>query len=77
MIEIFPDISDEAREQAELAWIIASRCKTPVAAAKMLDAFTNYYCTLSNEENIREFLNFFFNMKLEELKANEDDTNIG
>ena len=77
MTELFPNISEKTRKQAELAWIIARGCENPIDAAKMLDAFTNYYCSISTEESVREFLNFYFNMKMEELKDNENDSNIG
>ncbi len=77
MTELFPEISKEARKNAELAWTIASHCKNSIDAAKMLDAYTNFEAIRSKEENIREFLNFYFNLKLEELKKNEDLTDIG
>lgn len=74
MTELFPNIPEKTRKQAELAWALACTCKTPVDAANMLDSFTNYWCAISDEEDTREFLNFFFNLKLEELKGNEDDS---
>ena len=77
MTELFPNISAEARKQAELAWVLACTCKNPVDAAKMLDAYTNYECSRSKEEGLREFLNFYFNLKMEELKKDEDSTDIG
>lgn len=73
MTELFPNISKEARNQAELAWDLAQHCKTPIASAEMLDAFTNYYSLVSKEEGIREFLQFYFHLKMEELK-NENDS---
>ena len=74
MTELFPNISQEARKQADLAWTIAWNQNTPTQAAKMLDAFTNYYSSVSKEEGIQEFLQFYFNLKMEELK-NEDNSN--
>ncbi len=70
MIELYPNISKETRDQAELAWTIAYYCKTAGAAAAMLDAFTNYYCSLhkEQEEEIRDFLHFYFNLKLSEAE---------
>ena len=76
MIELFPNISDDARQQAELAWTLACKCDSPAAAANMLDSFTNFYCSLSDEPEIREFLNFYFTFKLEEAK-NADTSSIG
>jgi len=73
MTELFPNISEDARKEAELAWIIARACKTPLDTAKMLDSFTNYYSLVNKEEGIREFLQFFFNVKMEEL-LNEDNS---
>lgn len=73
MTELFPNISNEARKQAELAWNIAQHCKTPIDSAEMLNTFTNYYSSVSKEEGIREFLQFYFHLKMEELK-NENDS---
>lgn len=77
MTEVFANISEDARKQAELAWTVAYTCKTPTDTANMLNAFTNYYCSISDEEGIRDFLNFFFNMKMEELKVNENTIDLG
>ena len=73
MTELFPNISNESRKEAELAWSIARLTKTPIDMAKMLDAFTNYYSSISKEEGIQEFLQFYFNLKMEELK-NENNS---
>lgn len=67
MIELFPHISEGTRQQAETAWTIAQACNSPIEAVNFLNNFTNYYCVVSQEEDIREFLNFFFNLKMEEL----------
>lgn len=77
MTELFSDISEKARKDAELAWAIAKHIKDAQMAGEMLNAYTNYACSQSPKENLREFLNFFFNLKLEELKKDEDSTNIG
>lgn len=78
MTELYPNISEEARKQAELAWVIASKCKTITDSVNMLDAFTNYYCSLHKDEQdeIRDFLNFYFNLKMAEA-SNENTSNIG
>ena len=78
MTELYPNISKETREQAKLAWVIASKCKIVTDAMKMLDAFTNFYCSLhkEEEEEIRNFLNFYFNLKMTEA-ANENNSDIG
>ena len=73
MTELFPNISQETRKQAELAWSIAKTCKNPMDAAEMLNSFTNYYSLVSKEEGIKEFLQFYFNLKMEELK-NENNS---
>lgn len=77
MTELFPNISEEARRNAELAWVLASHCKTPADSAKMLDAYTNYECARSSEEGLHDFLKFYFNLKMEELLKDENSNTIG
>ena len=67
MQEIFKNISDETREIADIAWRLAISQKNPVQAADFLNNVTNYYSERFTEEEI-EFLQFYFNMKMEMMK---------
>lgn len=71
MEELFPNISEKTRKQAELAWILAKDSPAPIAG-EMLSHFTDFYGTIASEEDATEFLRFYFNMKLEEEKKNDD-----
>ena len=65
MTELFPNISEKARKDAETAFTLARLSNDPVNAAKILNGFIEYYSKVSQEENIREFLNFYFNLRME------------
>ena len=67
MIELFTNVSDEAKEIAELSWQIASIQKNPLEAANFLANATLYYSNILTEEEV-DFLRFYFNMKLEMMK---------
>ena len=67
MQEIFENISDQTRQLAETAWTIAMAQDNPIKAANFLNTVTNYYDQRMNEED-REFLRFYFNMKMEMMK---------
>lgn len=71
MEELFPNITSKTRKQAELAWILAKDLSAP-KAGEMLSSFTDFYGTIAPEENATDFLRFYFNMKLEEAKKNDD-----
>ena len=67
MQEIFNNIKDEVKEVAEIAWKLALMQKDPMKAAKFLNTVTEYYKNLYSEEEI-EFLQFYFQMKMEMMK---------
>ena len=67
MTEIFQNIRDEVKEVADLAWRLAIAQKNPIDAANFLNNTTNYYRNIYTEEEI-EFLQFYFNMKMEMMK---------
>ena len=64
MTEIFQNVSDEAKEIAELSWRVASIQKTPLEAANFLANVTSYYSNILTEEEV-EFLQFYFKMQME------------
>ena len=64
MTEIFTNISDNVKQLASTMWTIAAAQKNPLDAAKFLHNSTEYYRHLLTEEEI-EFLQFYFNMKME------------
>lgn len=67
MIEIYDDISEEAKEIARLAWKVAIVQNNPVDAANFLNNVTEYYRNSLTEEEI-EFLRFYFKMQMEMMK---------
>ncbi len=67
MNEIYGNVSDKAKEIADIAWRLTVIQKNPVDAAKFLDNVTNYYRNILTEEEI-DFLQFYFNMKMEMMK---------
>ena len=67
MQEIFSNISNEVKEIAQVAWNLAMMQKNPAAAADFLNNVTNYYRNTCTDEEI-EFLQFYFNMKMEMMK---------
>ena len=76
MIEIFPNISQKARDSAEKAFNFAMLYHTPTETANFLNTFTEYYIIAHPEPDIHEFLNFYFNTRLEAL-INEDPSTVG
>ena len=67
MVEIFTDISDDIKSKADIIWRIALVQPTPLAAAKFLNAVTEYYRTRWTEEEV-DFLQFYLQMKMEMVK---------
>ena len=67
MNEIYGNISDKVKEIADIAWRLTVIQKNPIDAAKFLDNVTNYYRNILTEEEI-DFLQFYFNMKMEMMK---------
>lgn len=77
MTEIFKDISRDARDAAESAFNLAMMLHNPAESANFLHNFTEYYVAAHPEPEIQEFLNFYFNMRLEALSNNEDTSTVG
>lgn len=73
MTEIFTNISDNTKELANNIWTIASLQKNPVKAANFLNDTVNYLKNFNTEDEIN-FLQFYFNMKMEELKRDNTDS---
>jgi len=67
MIEIYQNVSQDAKNLAEAAWNIVLTQKNPVDAAKFLNSITEYSRYFLNDEDV-EFLQFYFNMKMEMMK---------
>ena len=67
MTEIFEDISDEIKQLAEGAWAITLSQENPIKAAEFLNSVTNYYTNILTEREM-EFLQFYFQMKMEMMK---------
>ena len=67
MTEIFKDISDEIKQLAEGAWAITLAQESPIKAAEFLNNVTNYYTNILTEREM-EFLQFYFQMKMEMMK---------
>lgn len=63
MIEIFQNISDELKAEAETAWELAQTMNF-IDAAKFLSAYTQF--KHSAEE--QDFLRFYFNLQMESKK---------
>ena len=70
MTELFADIPDEVKHQAEIVFNLAIMQNNVPAAVELLQA---YLTTCTNEEE-RDFADFYFSMKLEEL-VNGSSTN--
>ena len=64
MTELFPDISEKVRSNAEIAWRLARTFHNPVTVTKFL---SDYTAAAPNDEE-REFLQFYFNLQMELLK---------
>lgn len=67
MTEIYANVSDQVKEIADIAWRLTMAQKNPMDAANFLNNVTNYYSNILTEEEI-EFLQFYFNMKMEMMK---------
>ncbi len=63
MIEIFDNIPERTKKQAEFIFDMAMRHSNLPTVVKILDNYTN---TCINEEE-KEFLNFYFNMRMEQM----------
>ena len=67
MQEIFNNIRSEVKDTAETAWQLAVVQKDAIQAARFLNTVIEYYRNLYSEEEI-EFLQFYFQMKMEMMK---------
>lgn len=63
MTELFPNISDNLRKCAEIVADLAFRQDSPAKAVKLMNQFTN--ACFSEEE--RNFCEFYFNMRMEQM----------
>lgn len=68
MIEIYPNISKTVKDIAETAWNITLAQRDPMQAADFLNNVTEYYRNVLSDEEI-EFLQFYFQMKMEMMKT--------
>lgn len=67
MTELFADIDKNVKEMAEGAWVLVRSNKDPLEAARLLNTVIEYAQQTLTEEEV-EFLQFYFNMKLEMMK---------
>ena len=74
MTEIFTNVSDEMKNIAEAAWIIAMHKSNPADAAQFLSDVIEYHRTLLRPQEDIDFLTFYFNMKMEMMKNDDADT---
>ena len=63
MVELFADVPAHIKEQAELWVNLALRQNNPVKAMKIMEEFRPM---LNDRE--KEFVDFYFNLRLEKLK---------
>lgn len=63
MTELFPNINEQLRSDAKIAWRLASSLP-PVSATKFLEAYTAY----NHTEEEQDFLKFYFNIEMEKIK---------
>ncbi len=71
MTEIYSDIPDEVRESAEFIVNLALLKKNPLSAVKMVREYAN---TCLNDYE-REYVDFYFNLRLEQLRNESDNDN--
>lgn len=63
MEELFPNIPEQSKKNAEFIVEMALRQKNITSAVKVLNEYTN--SCISDEE--KEFVEFYFNMKMEQM----------
>lgn len=71
MKEIFNNISQRTKEQVRFWVNVALTKENPIDAAKVISNFSK---TLKTEEE-QNFLDFYFNMRLLQLKEDEEQLN--
>ena len=62
MTELFTNINDRLRQEAEDVWNLAS-ILSPERAARLLSEYTN-----AHSEEEQDFLQFYFNLQMEVLR---------
>ena len=63
MVEIFPNVSEQVRQQAKFWVDLALQQKNLYTAARMVSEYAN---SCFNDEE-KDFVDFYFKMRLEEL----------
>ena len=63
MVEIFEDIPQKVRDQAEFIFELALLQPDFISAIKTLNDYTN----ICSDDREREFVEFYFNMRMESL----------
>jgi hypothetical protein len=63
MYELFPNIPEAARKNAEFMFDMALRQKNLLSTIKVLNEYTN---TCASDEE-KEFVEFYFNMRMEQM----------
>lgn len=69
MTEIFEDISDEVKLGAELVFNAAVQSHDPIKMVQMLNDYTDN-CATDYE---RSFVQFYFNMRMEQIYNESND----
>ena len=76
MTELFPDISDEIRIAAKTAWDVVKAQKDPADAVEFMDKTIKYFEETLGEEEA-DFLRFYFQVQMEMMKNESNDSSIG
>lgn len=71
MTELFTNIPESVKQNAEFMFNMAIKQPYAANAAKMLNEYTN---SCFNEEE-KEFVQFYFNLRLEQLQNETGSTN--
>lgn len=64
MTELYPNVSEDVRNIADVAWKLTISQPSPFEAATFLNNVTNYYSGQLTEEEV-EFLQFYFTLRME------------
>lgn len=67
MQELFENIRPEIKRVAEGAWNLTMAQENPASAAELLNSVVEYYRNIYTEEEV-EFLQFYFQMRMEMMK---------
>ena len=71
MIELFNNISDSVKQNAEFMFNMAIKQSSVIDAARMLHEYTE---TCTDEEE-KEFVQFYFNLRLEQMRNETSSSN--